>query len=114
MTVMYRKTRYLFTTYYYKISLEKNIASVESLCVPLFRQEKSFDLKQYSRNITSQKNDFEQDIYNPSKKITRYEFQKQFDKAFRGNLKIKMDGKIVEMPSLIASLVSPRVRTGKN
>ena len=114
MTVMYRRTRYLFTTYFYKISLEKNIATVESLCVPLFGQEKSFDLKQYSRTITSQKNDFEQDVYNPSKKITRYEFQKQFDKAFRGNLKIKLDGKVVETPSLIAGMVAPRVRTGRN
>jgi hypothetical protein len=114
MTVLYRKTRYLFSTYYYKISLEKNVASVESLCVPLFKKDRCFELKQYSRNITSQKNDFEQDIYNPSKKITRYEFQTQYDKAFRGNLKIKLDGRIVETPSLIAGLVAPRVRTGKN
>jgi hypothetical protein len=114
MTVLYRKTRYIFSTYYYKISLEKNIASVESLCVPLFGKERSFELNQYSRDITSQKNDFEQDIYNPSKKITRYEYQTQFDKAFRGDLKIKLEGKTIETPTLIAGLVSPRVRSGKN
>ena len=114
MTVLYRKTRYLFSTYYYKISLEKSTASVESLCVPIFKKEKCFELKQYSRNITSQKHDFEQDIYNPSKKITKEEYQLTYDKAFRGDLKVKLNGTIIETPSLIEGLVAPRIRSNKN
>ena len=114
MTVLYRKTRYLFSTYYYKNLLEKNIASVESLCVPIFRKEKCIELKQFSRNITSQKHDFEQDVYNPSKKITKEEYQLNYDKAFRGDLKVKLNGKIVETPLLIAGIVKPRIRSDKN
>ncbi|RYG30594.1 MAG: hypothetical protein EOO01_36510 [Chitinophagaceae bacterium] len=114
MTVLYRKTRYLFSTYYYKITLERNIASVESLCIPVFRKEKCLELKQYSRNITSQKNDFEQDVYNPSKKSSQEEYQASYDKAFRGDLKIKMNGAIVETPTLVRDLIVPRVRSNKN
>jgi hypothetical protein len=114
MTVLYRKTRYLFSTYYYKISLEKNIATVESLCVPLFSKEKCLEMKQYSRNVISQKSDFEKDVYNPSKKITRDEYQMKFDLAFRGNLKIKLDGKTVETPSLVAGMTTGRIRSNKN
>lgn len=114
MTVLYRKTRYLFTTYYYKISLETNIASVESVCVPLFRKETCFELRQFSRNVTSQKNDFEQDVYNPSKKITKEEYQLNYDKAFRGDLKVKLNGKIVETPTLVAGMVKPKIGSNKN
>jgi hypothetical protein len=104
----------LFSTYYYKISLEKNLAIVESLCVPIFKKENCFELKEYSRNITSQKHDFEQDVFNPSKKITKDRYQSQFDKAFRGLLKIKLNGSVVETPSLIAEIVSPKIRSNKN
>jgi len=114
MTVLYRKTGYLFSTWYYKISLEKNIASVESICVPRFKKDVCLELRQYSRNITSQKNDFEQDVYNPSKKITRDEYQARYDKAFRGNLKIKLNGKVVETPGLVAGMVTNRIRTNRN
>ena len=114
MTVLYRKTRYLFSTWYYKISLEKNVASVESICVPRFTSSCCFELKQYSRNVTSQKNDFEQDVYNPSKKISRDEYQARYDKAFRGDIKIKLNGKIVETPSLVAGMTTTRIRPNRN
>jgi hypothetical protein len=114
MTVLYRKTRYLFSTYYYKISLEKNLATVESVCIPLFRRERCFELKQYSRNITSQKHDFEQDVYNPSKKITKDVYQSNYDKAFRGDLKVRLNGHVVETPSLVAGMVTPHIRSNKN
>jgi len=114
MTVLYRRARYLFSTYYYKITLERNTATVESLCVPLFQREKCLELKHYSRNITSQKNDFEQDVYNPSKKIAKEEYQRNLDKAFRGNIKVKTNGKVVQTPSLIADMIGSRMRSGKN
>ena len=114
MTVLYRRARYLFSTYYYKIILEKNTAIVESLCIPHFLRERCLDLKHYSRNITSQKNDFELDIYNPSKKIAKEDYQKNLDKAFRGNIKIKTNGVIVQTPSLVADITGPRVRSGRN
>jgi hypothetical protein len=114
MTVLYRKARYLFSTYYYKITLERNIACVESLCVPLLRRENCFELKQYSRNISTQKNDFEQEVYNPSKKITQEEYQRSFDKAYRGNLRIKLNGNTIETPTLIAQIIKPGVQSGKN
>ncbi len=114
MTVLYRKTRYLFSTYFYKITLEKNVAIVESLCFPLFKKERCFEMRQYSRKISSQKNDFEQDVYNPSKKIAKELYQDKYDQAFRGNLKIKMNGALVETPTLVADIIAPRIRTGKN
>ncbi|HTE27323.1 hypothetical protein [Flavitalea sp.] len=114
MTVLYRKTRYLFSTYYYKISLEKNIATVESLCMPLFSKENCLEMKQYSRNVTSQKSDFEKDVYNPSKKISSDEYQLKYDKAFRGKMKIKLNGKVVETPSLVAGMTTVRIRSNKN
>ena len=114
MTVLYRRARYLFSTYYYKIILERNTATVESLCIPHFLREKCLDLKQYSRNITSQKNDFEQDVYNPSKKIIKADYQNNLDKAFRGSIKVKTNGVIVQTPSLVAEITGPRVRSGRN
>ena len=114
MTVLYRKTRYLFSTYYYKISLEKNIATVESLCIPHFSKANSLEMKQYSRNVTSQKSDFEKDVYNPSKKISKDEFQSTYDKAFRGDIKVKLNGKVVETPTLLAGMTTVRSRSNKN
>jgi hypothetical protein len=114
MTVLYRKTRYLFSTWYYKISLERNMASVESICVPRFSKDICLELKQYSRNVCSQKNDFEQDVYNPSKKITRDEYQSRYDKAFRGNLKIKLNGRVVQTPGVVAGLTTNRIRSNRN
>ena len=114
MAVLYRKTRYLFSTYYYKIILEKNIATVEALCVPLFSKQICLEMKQYSRNVTSQKSDFEKDVYNPSKKISKDVYQAKYDKAFRGNLKIKLNGEIVGTPSLVAGMTTVRIRSSKN
>lgn len=114
MTVLYRKTRYLFSTYYYKITLEKNVATVESLCFPFFKSERCFEMRQYSRNISSQKNDFEQEVYNPSKKISKDEYQDRYDKAFRGSLKIKMNGSVIETPTLVADIISPKMRSDRN
>ncbi|MHA4844710.1 hypothetical protein ACX0G7_11125 [Flavitalea antarctica] len=114
MTVLYRKTRYLFSTYYYKISLEKNVATVEALCVPFFSAQKCLEMKQYSRNVTSQKSDFEKEVYNPSKKISKDEYQMRYDKAFRGDLKIKLNGQTVETPSMVADMTTTRIRSNKN
>jgi hypothetical protein len=114
MTVLYRKTRYLFSTYYYKISLEKNIATVESLCIPHFSKANCLEMKQYSRNVTSQKSDFEKDVYNASKKISRDEFQSNYDKAFRGDIKVKLNGKVIETPILLAGMTTVRSRSNKN
>ncbi|MET0244451.1 MAG: hypothetical protein ABW174_13320, partial [Flavitalea sp.] len=87
MTVLYRKARYLFSTYYYRITLERNIAVVESICIPHLQSTCALDLREYSRNISTEKNDFEQDIYNPSKKISKELYQEKYDRAFRGNIK---------------------------
>lgn len=114
MTVLYRRTRYLFSTYYYKIILEKNTATVESVCVPRFLKERCLELKHYSRNISSQKNDFEQDVYNSSKKISKQEYQLVLDKAFRGEIKVKTNGVLVQTPSLVVDIAVRGVRTGRS
>lgn len=106
MTVLFRKSRYLFATYYYKIYMDRQMITVESICVRLFKKERCFELLEFNRYIRSQKKDFEENVFNPSRKLAAYEYQKQYDKAFSGPLKTKINGVEIKTPVLLEELAS--------
>ena len=106
MTVLFRKSRYLFATYYYKIYMEQRTITVESICVRLFKKERIYELLEYNRYSPAQKKNFEEEVFNPSTKLAAYSYQKQYDKAFSGPLKTKINGKEIKTPMLLEELAA--------
>jgi hypothetical protein len=106
MTVLFRKSRYLFATYYYKIYMEQRTITVESICVKLFKKERIYELLEYNRYSSAQKKKFEEEVFNPSRKLAAFVYQKQYDKAFSGPLKTLINGREIKTPVLLEELAS--------